>query len=179
MKTKTSLLFVILLAPCLVAPRLQGQGDSPVPSAENKQLEKWVGTWRYEGELKASPLGPAGKLSGTIQHKFSLNGFLVQGEWKEQSGMRGLELRAYDPASKRFRYYAFDSVGTISNGFETLSENECHGAFTRTDITGKTLKARTEQRFTVDGKSFSLKWELSENGGSWFPFLEAKFTKQD
>ena len=56
MKISTVLGFVLLAVP---APIAFGQGP------EVAKLAYYVGTWRGEGEAKAGPFGPGGKLSST------------------------------------------------------------------------------------------------------------------
>ena len=39
--------------------------SGPKAGPEHKKMEVFVGTWTYVGEAKASPYGPAGKITGT------------------------------------------------------------------------------------------------------------------
>src|SRR5205809_11504 len=46
--------------------------QAPKPSPEVRKLEVWVGTWTYEGDAKATPIGPAAKVSGTQTGRMTL-----------------------------------------------------------------------------------------------------------
>ena len=84
------------------------------PGPEHKRLERMVGQWSYQGEAKASPLGPAGKISSSETCELFQGGFAVVCRAKG-TGPRGpvtaLNVTSYDPAQKSYTYYAVSSMG--------------------------------------------------------------------
>ena len=51
--------------------------QAPAPGPENKKLGYFVGKWTTEGELKASPMGPGGKITSTDTCEWFDGGFAV------------------------------------------------------------------------------------------------------
>ena len=50
---------------CMLVLTVGAQGQSPAPGPEHKRLEAFVGNWTFQGEAKAAPGQPAGKITGT------------------------------------------------------------------------------------------------------------------
>ena len=73
MRTVCSGVVALLLGTAVVA----AQAPPQKPGPEHKRLERMVGQWQYEGEAKASPLGPAGKISGSETCEWFQGGFGV------------------------------------------------------------------------------------------------------
>ncbi len=84
------------------------------PGPEVQKLGYFVGEWKFEGDSKQSPFGPAGKFSGTDKCEWFDGGFQVVCH-SEASGptgkSTGLSVFAYDPEKKQYTYYAIDSTG--------------------------------------------------------------------
>ena len=53
-------LLVVALSTAVAA-----QPPAPAPGPEHKRLEAFAGTWKMEGTMEPSPLGPGGKFTGT------------------------------------------------------------------------------------------------------------------
>ena len=157
------------------------QAQTPVakPGPEHKKLEIWVGDWTYEGEDKATPLGPAGKHSGKITVRPILDGFFVEfrGEVKRPSGAhRWLEIDGYDPVNKRFTFSNFGSDGVVSTNTYTIDGNTI--SFSGTEVHGeKPYKVRGTGVIAPDLMSWVEKWEVSVDGKTWIQSSESKFTK--
>jgi len=163
----------------LIAATLQAQAP-PTPGPEHKKLvDLWVGDWTMEGRSYTTPLGPAGNSSGKATVQSVLNGFFVEwhGEDKGPAGLsRWHEIDLYDPATKKFMWYGFDSGG----GFQTVTytidgTNVAYaGAMV---VGGKRYQVRGTAVFAPDLMSFIEKRELSLDGQTWMPFWESKATK--
>ena len=52
--------------------------EQTVVYRELKKLDVPVGTWKFEGEVKQSPFGPGGKVSGTERFEWMPGGFFLQ-----------------------------------------------------------------------------------------------------
>ena len=99
-----TLVGVVLLA--AQAPLAFGQEPTPgQPKAgpEIAKLAYYLGSWRGEGEAKARPFGPGGKLSSTTTCEWFDGGFhlVCRGEEQGPTGKRTfLNIRAYDEKTK-------------------------------------------------------------------------------
>jgi hypothetical protein len=79
-----------------------------------KHLESFVGKWNTQGEIKASPYGPAGKIIGTDTYEWLPGGFFLvhrvdvrMGDQKNES----IEIIGYDASRKTYPMHSFDSQG--------------------------------------------------------------------
>ena len=50
---------------------------APKPGPEHQKLAYFVGTWTNEGEMKPSPMGPGGKITGKDTCEWFEGGFSV------------------------------------------------------------------------------------------------------
>jgi hypothetical protein len=153
--------------------------QAPKPGPEVKKLEAWVGTWAYEGDAKATPMGPATKISGTQTSRMVLNGFGL--EWKgEEKGLFGAiqwsETDVYDSAAKTYPFFGVQNDGVTWTGTNTIVGNVWKSTGTQT-VKGVTYKTRAESTPSADGKSWTQKFELSTDGKTWMPFMDLKLTK--
>ena len=172
-------LIAVALAMLLVAVALQAQAPAPNPGPEQKKLEIWVGDWTYEGEMKATPLGPAGKFSGKNNTSPILGGFFIEfrGEEKGTAGTtQWLEVDGYDSVSKKFTWNGFSSDGSVQTVTYTIEGTTVPYSGTLI-VGGKQYKIRGTCVFTPDFTINVDKREISVDGKAWMPFWEAKATK--
>src|SRR5712692_10672367 len=95
----------------------------PQPGPEHKRLGYFEGKWTSEGEMKASPFGPAGKFTGTDVCEWFPGGCFVKctGEGKTPMGeMKSLGLLGYSSEDKVYTYYGVDSMGMGDSSKGTL-----------------------------------------------------------
>jgi hypothetical protein len=154
----------------------QETNQSSKPAPEFKKLTGYLGQWRYEGEYKASPFGPAMKVAGTAVGEMILGGFFFEWRWKEQPGTQGFEVIAYDEINKNFsaRYYADD--GTWAVGVYVFDSNQ--NSYTgKLNAGSKQVPLRVAEIFGPDHMSFTQKMEISVDGKNWKLLFEGKFTK--
>jgi hypothetical protein len=167
--------FAVLL---LVGPApLLAQPAKPGP--EIKKLETWVGTWTYEGEAKATPLGAAAKIAGTETVRTIAGGFGL--EWKaEEKGAFGAvqwsETDVFDPVTKTYLYFGVQNDGTLWSGSNTIVGNTWKTTGTQT-VKGTRYQTRADSTLSADGKSWTQKFELSTDGKNWMPWMEIRMTK--
>jgi Protein of unknown function (DUF1579) len=150
----------------------------PKPGAEHKRIDYFVGKWNFSGEAKASPMGPAGKTSGTEECSwFAGNFFLVcnSSMTGPLGAVKGQSIMSYDPAEKTYTFYAFNSIGI---GFFVRGQvaGKVWTWTFETNMEGKSMKGR----FTVTEEtptSYAFKMEASIDGGPMSVVEEGKSTK--
>ena len=101
-------------ATLLGAAILVAQTAAPTPGPEHKRLERMVGQWNYQGEAKASPLGPAGKITGSETCEWFAGNFGIVCRSKgtgPKGAMTAMNVMSYDPAQKTYTYYTISSQG--------------------------------------------------------------------
>jgi hypothetical protein len=175
MRTVVSGVVAVLLGTAIVV----AQATPPKPGAEHKRLERLVGRWNFQGEAKASPLGPAGKNSGSETCEWFQGGFAVVCRAKgtgPKGAMTNMSVISYDQARKAYTYYAVSNQGdnifvrgTISGNVWTFEDTA--------EIEGQTIKIRatmTEESPTVS----AFKLEVGPPNGQMMVVEEGRSTKQ-
>jgi hypothetical protein len=158
------------------AARAQGQASKPGP--EVQKLAYFVGSWKYEGETKASDFGPAGKFSGEETCEWFTGGFQVVCHFNETSPIgkaTGMNVMAYNQEEKAYTMYSISSRG------ENMSaKGEFAGATMNTTWEGKIGGKPAKVRGTlvqVSPAEYTFKMEGSIGGGPWVEIGEGKETK--
>ncbi|HUL75342.1 MAG TPA: hypothetical protein VLT86_19675 [Vicinamibacterales bacterium] len=171
-------LFAVLVL--VVATSSRGMAQAPQPGPEVKKLAVMAGVWQYEGEAKATALGPAAKISGKQTGTMVANGFGLQWSGQETGAFGGVqwgEIDVYDAASKTYRFLGYQSDGATWSGTFTIAGNTWKATSTMT-VKGTSYHMRAETVIAADGKSQTWKAELSTDGGkTWVPWVEQKLTK--
>ena len=149
----------------------------PKAGPEQQRLHYFVGDWRTEAEMKASPFGPGGKFTST-DHAMMLGDFFVvtQSDGRGPMGsMRVVSTMAYDPKEKAYTYDEYTSMGehqiskgSVSGDTWTWTSDE--------EMGGKTMKGRFTLKETSP-TSYTFKFDMSEDGSAWINVMEGKSTK--
>ena len=174
----TGNLGVVLLL-LLFGISLPAQAQTPKPGAEQKKLEVFLGAWKYEGDYKAGPLGPAGKFSGRQTGRWILDGFFLEWKGKEKGqfgDVRWTEVDWYDPVTKSYLYQGFQSDGTTWSGSFTLEGRVLTVSGTMA-YKGTTYRTRGQSTFSADARTVTGTGDISTDGKVWTPWSEAKMTK--
>jgi hypothetical protein len=171
--------FAVGLVLLVFAGSLWAQTAAPKPDPELKKLGVMVGHWTYEGEYKASPLGPAGKAKGEEFIQWILGGFFLQDLEIEKGALgetRMALLYAYDPASKNIVGKGLMSDGGPTSGIAKVSGNTItfEGKFV---FGGKENLMRTAYIVAANLTNMTQKVEISVDGKTWTPVFDAIFTK--
>ena len=175
MRVIASLAVAVVLASSGVA----AQAPKPTPGPEHKRLGHFTGQWKFEGEAKESPLGPAGKNSGTETCEWFAGGFQLVCHSKGTSPRgpaTGISVMSYDPGRKAYTYYAASSLGdnifvrgNVSGNVWTFEDT--------VEIEGQAMKIRatvTEESPTVS----VFKLEAGPATGQLMVIEEGRSTKQ-
>jgi hypothetical protein len=152
--------------------------QSPKPDPELTKLHAFLGHWKYEGEVKPGPWGPGGEIAGEATTQMTLGGFVMRTIEKQKgSGMTvALGIDTYDPSNKDFSSNWYYADGSIFSG--TLVPNG--NTFTWTGkfiLAGKPYLLKMPLVFSPDLKSATETGEVSVDGRTWAPFIEAKLLR--
>ena len=154
----------------------QAPPASPKPGPEVKKLSAFVGKWTEEGDLKASPMGPAGKMAGTDNCEWTAGGFAVMcHESQKIPGMfnsTGTSLIAYDANAKQYTYAEADSTG-----MSAISKGTVDGDTWTWTSEGMMNGQNYHQRFTMKFTSkdeFDFKFEIGTDANSMSEVMNGK-----
>lgn len=151
----------------------------PKPGAEQKNLAYFVGSWKMEGKMYASPFGPGGAMAGTETCQ------MFEGGWHvvcDSSGtgpmgpMKGHTLMTYDRATKQYRFFGVNNMPDAEMAVGGKSGN------TWTWTNSMTIEGtKIDSRFVIvetSPSAYTGKWDISVDGGkTWQPVFEATATK--
>jgi len=149
---------------------MQAQIPAPKPAPELKKVGVfWAGHWTYEGEYKAGPLGPGGKITGELTGEMILGGFFIEFRWTEKGAAgetHGLEIDKYDPVKQNYLTSEYHDDGSTASGAYTFNGNTCayKGKFV---VGGKQYMAKNTIVFAADLMSYTSKGEISADGKTW------------
>lgn len=176
---KTIAMATVLTAWCATAAFAQPK-EMPKPTPEHQKLGYFVGTWSTTGEMKPSPFGPGGKMTGTDTCEWFAGNFAVvcRTEGTSPMGpMKGIGIMGYNTDEKVYTYYGLDNspmnMATVPKG--TLQGD----TWTYTDesmMMGQKVKSRFIMA-TKSPTSYSMKWEM-EQDGKWTTMMEGTATKK-
>ena len=110
---------------CVLVLTAAAQTQSPAPGPEHKRLQVFVGNWTFQGEAKAGPAGPGGKITGSDRNQL-LGGFFVERQVEETGPMgkvTGRMMIGYDPVKKTYITSGFDSTGAFNSGTVAVNGN--------------------------------------------------------
>jgi len=170
--------FIAVVALLICSVGLVAQAPTmPKPGPEQARLKYFVGDWKTEGDMKPSPMGPGGKFTST-DHNTMLGDFflLMQSDGTSPMGKsKNVSFISFDPKQKTYVYDGYDSLGmhemskgNVSGDTWTYTSDE--------DMGGKTVHGRFTLK-EVSPTSFTMKYDMSEDGNTWNTFMEAKATK--
>lgn len=171
----------IVFGPALLVAAVsaaQPPAAPPKPGPEHKKIEYFAGKWAFEGEMKESPFGPAGKATGSETCEWFAGGFHLTCRSESKSPMgesKGLGIWAYDASEKVYTYY-----GVESGGMAVLSKGTLEGDTWAWKNDMKMGDKTVKSRYTVKQVSpdvYHFKWETSLDGASWTLVQEGKGTR--
>jgi hypothetical protein len=158
----------------------QAPQPPPQPGPEHKKLEYFVGKWTTEGEMKASPMGPGGKISSTDNCEWFDGGFAVicRSDGKTPMGpSKSVGILGYSSEEKVYTYYGVDNSamtmtsvphGTVQGDTWTYTDESMMG--------GQKVKSRVTIK-ELSPTAYSFTMELQGPDGKWVPMMESKSTK--
>jgi hypothetical protein len=150
----------------------------PKPGPEQKNLEWFVGTWKMEGTMHPSPMGPGGKFAGSETCNMLGGWHLVcdSSGSGPMGNIKGHAILTYDRTAKQYRYF---SVSDLMPDAESATGERTANGWTWTskmEMGPQTIHGR----FTMTNKSdsaYDFKWEMSMDGTKWMTVMEGTSTR--
>ena len=151
--------------------------EMPKLTPSHKKLQRLVGNWAGEEKLNPSPWDPKGGTAvGKVNNRPGLDGFIVTQEYEQlrdgAPNFKGFGIFSYDANRECFVLHWADSMGSPVGEFTGSSENN---VFTLTNH-GAMGHNRAVFDFSKDNQYY-FKMEISQDGKSWYTFMEGKYTK--
>lgn len=168
----------IIAGIAVAAAVAQGPGAA-TPGPEQKNLAKFVGTWKMDGKMSPGPMGPGGAFTATETCRLFEGGFHVVCD-SEGSGamgnMKGHMLMTYDRAAKKYRYFAVNNMPDADMAEGALAGNTWTFKGEMNDGGKKMWSLFTITETTPTLHTFT--WKMSDDGKKWMTVLEGTSTKQ-
>jgi hypothetical protein len=152
--------------------------QTPQPSLETQKLSYFIGTWHADGEMKASMVGPAGKVTNVTRNEWMLNKFFYLTHHEEHNTAGTFQIvsvTGYDPKTKQYVSYEFDGQGGMGRSTGTVNGNTW--TWTSQFMVGKdTVRSRSTVKPT-SASSYDFTWEIAPHGTDWTLVQQGKATK--
>jgi hypothetical protein len=181
MKTLAVLVSTLLLGGMALAQETPQMPDTKPPK-ELEKMHPFIGTWKgKEKHFEPGNTTPI-EVDSTVTNTLALGGHFIKGDYKTaMPGMgefSGMQMVSYDPATKKYLIYWFDSWSNFGLRGEATSTGPSF-VFTSDEFDmpgmGKT-KMRISMT-TVNATTFTMSVEM-QMGPQWHKFLEGTYTKQ-
>jgi Protein of unknown function (DUF1579) len=159
---------------------------TPRPGSEIQRLGALVGRWRSKGHIVGDDPVP---IIGTDIYEWLPGGFflvhhvdVVIGEQKVQA----IEIIGeYDPATDSFTGRAYDNHGNITvmrarvddQGTWTFTGGGDIAPVAQPSSAAATAAVRSTLTVSADSRSMTAKWERSDDGSTWQPWMDMAFTR--
>ena len=167
---KTLLTFAVWL---LLVAAAAAQMDMPKPGPEHKKLDYFAGSWTLDGDMKASPMGPAGKITEKEKCDWMDGSFFLvcHTDFSGSVGSgTGLSILGYSTPDKTYTYREFNSWGEFDD-----SKGSVDG-----DVWTWTNDTPFKGKFTMkilSPTSYNFTYEMSQDGTTWTTVMDGKATK--
>jgi hypothetical protein len=155
-------------------------GGSPGP--EVKKLDYFVGTWTTEGTIAQGPWGMGGKFTATGASEWMPGNFFVQSHAESKmppeigGDGQAVLIMGYDTQQNIYTSDRFSSVGQHESSKGTLVGDTW--TWTSSANYGGMDIQQTMTIKQISSTSYTMKFEISMDGKTWMPFMDAKATKK-
>jgi hypothetical protein len=163
-----------------------GRYSAPAPGPEIRRLGALVGRWRSEGHVVAEVPVP---ITGTDIYEWLPGGFFLVHRVDVVIGderVQALELIGeYDPATDSFTARAYDNLGNVTVMRARVDEQGVWGftgggdvaAVARPASAGAGGAVRSTLTVNADRSGMTARWERSDDGVRWQPWMDMTFTR--
>ena len=156
------------------------QAPSFGPPPEMSQVAKFVGTWKYLGEMRMDPTAEWTQHSATATFSLACGGAVLLEDFTGPMmgmEMKGLCLLAYDRETKKWQAVWTDNFGARISTYEGDFTDGKLVTSGKDLMQGQTMYTRTTYSEITDK---SMKWlmENSMDGQNWFISMQGTYTRQ-
>ena len=140
------------------------------PSVQLKKLNFLIGKWHTQGEILQGASASSKDIRGMDTYEWVSGGFFILHRVDVFMGnerTEAIEIIGYDESRKSYFMKSFDNQGASITMYAVL---EKPGVLKFGDDKMKSVLTANK-----DGNSMSAKWELSENGKTWKPWMNIQF----
>jgi Protein of unknown function (DUF1579) len=148
--------------------RVADQRERP---RELDQLEVFIGRWITEGETVAAPDAPATAIVASDVYQWAPGKYFVVHPAYGRIGtigVGGVEIIGFDPETRQFQTYFFDSQGNVTR--QRLSVRD--GVWTWADS-----HSRCTGVLSDDGTTLTARHERSDDGATWVQSMNVVLRK--
>jgi len=154
--------------------------EMPKPGPELKNLDYFTGSWTLDGDLKASAMGPSGKVVETEKCEWMEGNFYlvchVEFKSNTMGNGSGLTIMGYSPEKKNYTYREFNSWGEFTDSKGIFDANTWTW-----NSDWKMGEMPMQGRFVVKITSpttYDFSFEMSQDSGAkWTLAMDGKATK--
>jgi hypothetical protein len=159
---------------------------APTPSPQTQRLGALVGRWRSEGHIVGDQPVP---ITGTDTYQWLPGGFFLLHHVDVMLGQQQVQaielIGQYDPASDAFTARAYDNLGNITVMQARVDEQGVWRFTGGGDVAPLAWPASAEASGAVrstltispDRAAMTARWERSDDGASWQPWMDMTFTR--
>lgn len=144
--------------------------QTPEPNKALKCLDVFVGTWKTEGEIKATETAPAIPIAGTDTYKWLPGNWFMFHRVDVRMGdeqIYSTEIIGYDPSTGKYPMHYFGHQGRTGVMHAELEDNSWK-------FTGE--EERFTGSFNKSGDIITGKWERLDDG-DWVHWMDITLTK--
>ena len=165
---------------------VQHSNSAPAPSPQLRRLGALVGRWRSQGHIVGDPAVP---ITGTDVYEWLAGGFFLVHHVDVVIGdqqVQALELiGSYDPATDAFTARAYDNLGNITimqarvdgQGVWRFTGGGDVAPVARPAAADAGGAVRSTLTVNPDRAGMTARWERSDDGVSWQPWMDMTFTR--
>jgi Protein of unknown function (DUF1579) len=178
---RTSLALLLFCVALITTSALAQMSAPPPPAPELKKLDFMAGDWTAEGTMTAGPPGtPSSKWTMKTHAEWMQgNYFLVEhsdGDFAAMGKAKELAVLGYDADNKVYTYHAFSSMGEAENSTGSV-DGDTWTWTSDENMGGTKMKGRFTMK-VLSPTSYTMKFELSQDGTQWMTAMEGKATKK-
>jgi Protein of unknown function (DUF1579) len=160
--------------------------SKPAPSASTQRLGALVGRWRSEGHIVGESPVP---ITGTDTYEWLPGGFFLVHHVDVMVGdhpVQAIEIIGeHDPATDEFTARAFDNEGNVTimrarvdnRGIWTFTGGADVASAAQPTEANSTGVVRSTLAISADRNTMTAKWERSDDGTTWLPWMDMTFTR--
>lgn len=146
--------------------------SSKKPSVHLKKLNFLIGKWHTQGEILQDVSNSSKEIRGMDTYEWISGGFFILHRVDVFMGnerAEAVEIIGYDENSKFYFMQSFDNNGASITMYAVIEKSVF---FKFGDD-----RMRSVLKVSKDGNSMNAKWELSEDGTNWKPWMNIHLNK--